>query len=281
MSIKVSIIIPVYNCQRFLKRCLDSVLKQTLKEIEIIIINDGSTDNSERIIKSYKDERIKYIYQNNKGVSTARNKGLEISKGKYVGFIDSDDWIDDDFYEKLYNSAEKYAADIAVSEIIRLHKFNKKYYLKFQNETVTNKADEKFHLCDVPEKSYVWNKIYRLDSLKYHNILFEENKIYEDVVFTPEALYKLNYLVTVPGINYYYWRHSGSLVTKRSKISESDSKYMHQKAQTFINIHNINAPEYKIEKYGLLGVSILKIKTKGIEKECRLFNIRLKNLTIK
>ena len=100
---KISVIVPVYNVEKYLARCLDSIINQTLADIEIICINDGSTDNSLEILNDYakKDSRIKIIDQTNAGLSCARNAGMQIAQGEYIGFVDSDDWIDLDFYEKL------------------------------------------------------------------------------------------------------------------------------------------------------------------------------------
>ena len=122
---KISVIIPVYNVERFLKKCLESVINQTLSDLEIICINDGSTDKSLSILNSFaqKDNRIIVINQDNQGQSCARNAGLSIATGKYIGFVDSDDWIDLDFYEKLYNTAKKYNADIAAAGIKRLRTY--------------------------------------------------------------------------------------------------------------------------------------------------------------
>lgn len=98
---KVSIIVPVYNGEKLLKRCLKSLLNQTLQDIEIICVNDGSTDNSVKIIKKYLDSRLKLINNNiNSGLSVSRNKGMEIATGEYVGFVDCDDWVDNDYFEK-------------------------------------------------------------------------------------------------------------------------------------------------------------------------------------
>ena len=121
---KVSIIVPVYNVEKYLECCLESLINQTLKDIEIICVNDGSTDNSGKILENYaaKDNRIKVIHQVNGGQAAARNNGLNAVNGKYINFIDSDDWVDLDFIEKLYDAAERNSADIAVASIIRKKK---------------------------------------------------------------------------------------------------------------------------------------------------------------
>ena len=203
---KVSIIVPVYNVEKYLKKCLDSLINQTLKDIEIICINDGSTDKSLEILEAYKnrDSRIILLNQENSGQSVARNRGIEIAKGEYLGFVDPDDWIDLDFFEKLYYSATSNDADIAVGGIIRVTGIKKKKFLNFEKETLTDNANLKFELCDVPEKSYVTNKIYKTQKLKEINLKFEEGRIFEDCIFTPQALFYLGKIVTVPNIYYYY-----------------------------------------------------------------------------
>lgn len=113
-DIKVSVIVPVYNKEPYLTDCLDSIINQTLKEIEIIIIDDGSTDGSADICKKYLvDNRVKYHYKNNEGLAAARQDGIDLSCGEYIGFIDADDWIEPDMFEKMYNSSIECGADVA------------------------------------------------------------------------------------------------------------------------------------------------------------------------
>lgn len=111
--IKVSIIVPIYNTSKYLKKCLDSIMNQSLNEIEIILVNDGSTDKSEEICHRYlKDDRVSYFYKKNEGLAAARQDGMNIARGEYIGFIDSDDWIDCDMYEVMYSTAKLYNADV-------------------------------------------------------------------------------------------------------------------------------------------------------------------------
>ena len=116
-KIIISLIIPVYNVENYLRQCLDSIINQTLKEIEIICINDGSTDSSKQILEEYalKDERIKIINQKNKGAGAARNSGIDAATGEYIGFVDSDDWVNLDAFEKLYNKITRENVDIVFS----------------------------------------------------------------------------------------------------------------------------------------------------------------------
>lgn len=274
---KVSIIVPVYNVEKFLDRCLNSLINQTLKEIEIICINDGSVDNSLQILEKFakQDDRITILNQKNSGQSTARNRGIDKASGIYLGFVDSDDWVDLNYFEKLYTAAEKYNCDMAVSGIIRLHKWNKKFHLKFEEEKVTDNTDEKFELCDVPELSYVWNKIYKRESFIQKKLQFEEGIFFEDVIMTPKILYYLGKLVTVPDTYYYYWRNPNSTVTKRTDKVKNDSIYAHNKAIEFIKEHNIDISSHEpiTKRYKFFGITILKIRQKGNKKVTSLFNI--------
>ena len=277
MSIRVSVIIPIYNTEKFLSRCLDSIINQTLEDIEIICINDGSTDNSLKILNQYakKDKRIKIVDKNNEGQATARNIGIDMAQGEFIGFVDSDDWVDLFYFENLYNCANFFSTDIAVAGIIRQNKFSKSYHLKFDKPSITDDVNLKFKLCDVPDKSYVVNKIYKTDSLKKANIKFEDGIYYEDVIFTPLALYYLKTLVTVPEIYYYYWRHNKSTVRQRNNKINQDSVYAHKKAKNFCKEHNIDISELEVKttRLKLFGLTIVKIIKKGQNKIFCLFNI--------
>lgn len=274
---KVSIIVPVYNVEKYLRKCLDSLINQTLKDIEIICINDGSTDKSLEILEEYKnrDSRIILLNQENSGQSVARNRGIEIAKGEYLGFVDPDDWIDLDYYEKLYNAASTNNTDIAVGGIIRVTGIKKKKFLNFEKETITDNTNLKFELCDVPEKSYVWNKIYKTEKLKEIGLEFEKGIFYEDCIFTPQALFFLEKMVTVPNIYYYYLRRGNSTVKQRSEKANADNVYAHKKANDFIKEHNIDisSHEPKTYRFKIFGVTIFKIRQIGKRKQYALFNI--------
>lgn len=263
---KVSIIVPVYNVEKYLRKCLDSLINQTLKDIEIICINDGSTDKSLEILEEYKnrDSRIILLNQENSGQSIARNNGIKKATGEYIGFVDPDDWVDLDYYEKLYNAASTNDTDIAVGGIIRVTGIKKKKFLNFEKETITDNTNLKFELCDVPEKSYVWNKIYKTEKLKEIGLEFEKGIFYEDCIFTPQALFFLGKMVTVPNTYYYYLRRGNSTVKQRS-----------EKANDFIKEHNIDisSHEPKTYRFKIFGVTIFKIRQIGKRKQYALFNI--------
>ena len=126
-NILVSIIVPVYNTGEYLYKCLDSIIDQNLQEIELILINDGSTDNSAEICDRYseKDKRVRVIHKKNEGVSIARNVGIRAAKGEYIGFIDSDDWIEKEMYQDMYYHAKNKEADIVMCDVCTVYDNNK------------------------------------------------------------------------------------------------------------------------------------------------------------
>ena len=153
----ISIIIPVYNVEQYLSRCIDSVINQTYKNLEIILIDDGSTDDSGEICDEYalKDNRIKVMHKQNGGVSSARNEGLDISKGNYIGFIDSDDFIEKDMYEFLYDLLTKNNCDISCCNkfIFKDNKFIASKSFPKGNVLSFNEV-----LNDSKHDFYIWNK---------------------------------------------------------------------------------------------------------------------------
>lgn len=206
MNKKVSIIIPVYNAEKYIEKCLSSVVNQTLKEIEIIVINDGSTDNSQDIINKYKEnypELIKAKTIENVGVAKARNKGLEMAEGKYVGFVDSDDYIEETMYEKLYNKAQEENADIVVSAYYKNKKDeileHKKGNLEQYNKSI--KENPNIFLDTVP---YLWNKIFKRELITQNCTSFSKLDIFEDLVFTYKLYIHANKISKVDEALYYY-----------------------------------------------------------------------------
>lgn len=279
MSLKVSIVVPVYNVENFLPDCLDSLVSQTLKEIEIICINDGSTDNSPKILEEYakKDPRIQVIHQENSGVSYTRNKGLEHVRGEYTGFVDSDDWVDLDFFEKLYKTAQKHDADIAVATIVRKYQNSKtRKKVLITEEKIYDLAASKFKITETPRKSYVFNKIYKTAKLKENNVIFPNYDYCEDIYFSIRALYYLKKLVTVPTTTYYYRVNYSSI----TRVQPSDAKLMallnsRKDLIDFICKHHIICEEkfyikYKIF-YRILGVPIMKVSVWQTYKKYYLF----------
>ena len=214
---KVSVIIPVYNAEKYLPKCLDSVVKQTLKDIEILCIDDGSVDNSGKILDKYakKDKRIRVIHKQNEGLSVTRNLGIKEAKGKYIGFIDADDWISLDFYKKLYNEAEKYDADVSITSIYRAYSATDgKNLVDIQDYMQADTLLEKFALASLPEDNYVVNKIYKTEFLRKNKLYFIPGIYFEDMRWSPPVIEKASKVVTVPGGCYFYFAHEDEIIVQ-------------------------------------------------------------------
>jgi len=187
-QIKISIIIPVYNTALYLKQCLDSIIDQTFADFECICINDGSTDSSQNILEDYskKDPRFKIISQQNTGVSEARNTGLKTAYGKYIIFVDSDDWITKNHIKVLYDTIEKYGCDVVTAEAFFYNEKTKKTYTKKLPEKFygypINSEDIKQKIMTVLDICPCWCKIYKRDFLKSKSIYFQKCPM-EDIIF--------------------------------------------------------------------------------------------------
>lgn len=222
---KISLILPVFNAEESLTKCLDSVINQTLTDIEIICVDDCSTDNSLEILENYakKDSRIIVLNQEtNQGQGAARNRGLQIASGEYVGFVDSDDWVENDYFEKLYNTAIKYNADIATANMLKHKKYYKKYNVLHKKYLLKSDIQEKIKLYSDKKQFffYVMNKIYKTSLIKNNCINFAQGQIFEDVQFSIQAIYYANLIVSVPNTTYHYVEHHNSTV----KYIDNDGK---------------------------------------------------------
>lgn len=274
MEAKISVIIPVYNVEEYLARCLDSVTGQTFRDIEIICVNDGSTDESVSIAEQYakKDRRISLINQENKGLSAARNAGMRVARGKYISFVDSDDWIDSDFFEKLYNAAESCGADAACSEIRRPHASGAApYKLKFERSQVLSSAAEKFNVLDLPMRCSVWNKIYLRSEVERQGLKFIEGMSFEDIPFTIRFIFNCKKVITVPGVIYHYWVNPKSICRDLKDKTQIDMLRARADFIKFSRENHIICDEKAYVKsktfYKFFGVPVLKIyKWETIEK---------------
>ena len=258
---EISVIVPVYNTEKFLRRCLDSLINQTFKDLEIICVNDGSADGSGDILKEYSGIRV--INQENRGLSGARNTGIQAARGRFIGFVDSDDWVDLDFFEKLYEAAVKNNADIACASIVRSRRFFEKFRINYQKEMMYTAIDDKVRAAGIPECCYVWNKIYSREVIK--DIEFKENVFYEDILWTPKVLRKANVLVTVPGVKYHYRANPKSIVKSiQSEKKQRDFYYAKRELISFFEKEKIRLDEKKKcitkEKKYFLNLLVLKVK---------------------
>lgn len=243
----ISVIIPIYNCELYIFDCLNSVVNQTLKELEIICVNDGSTDSSVDIVKKFmsKDNRIKLINQDNQGLGCARNAGIRIAKGEYVAFVDSDDFIKDIMLEEMYKRAKHDDSDVVVSNPYIYDNISHSFYpyrnmLEFYRLSCLGgfKANEK---PEVLQFIGCWDKIYRNAFLKKYNLFNPEKRIYEDFLFTYKTLVLANKISFVKDSYYFYRKFAGGSITdKESKEDEYKIDFIKnlEEGQNFLIEHN-------------------------------------------
>ena len=220
---KVSVIVPVYNTEKYLSRCIDSILAQTYTDFELILVNDGSTDNSGKICDEYaqKDKRIVVIHKENGGVSSARNKGIEKAKGEWIAFVDSDDYISETYLSDFPKNDEN---DMEICGIVS---FNGQSFIS--NQQGVKYSDKNLSLFYEDLFSYrantsPWAKIIKKEILKKNHICFDTNmRLAEDTLFILNLLNFINTIQIIPNTNYYY--NSPDNCIKKYNISIEQIKY--------------------------------------------------------
>ena len=244
-STKVSVIVPIYNVEKYLVRCLETLIHQTLQEIEIILVDDGSTDSSPKICDEYskKDSRIKVIHKQNAGLGMARNTGLDVATGEYVGFVDSDDFVDLNTYEKLYATAKKTNAEMVVCNYYSFQtNCNKVTKMNTISSSRQIKKSEMLKLaCQLVGKDprydeddigmSVWKNLYSLQFLRKNNFQFcsEREFLSEDAIFDLTVVPNMRSVQLVTEAYYYYCNNdSESLSSKfrKSRFEEYKKLYL-------------------------------------------------------
>lgn len=220
MNELVSVIVPIYNVEDYLARCVDSIIGQSYKNLEIILVDDGSTDNSRLLVDQYKekDSRIISVHKNNGGLSSARNEGLKIANGYYVCFIDSDDFISDHFIENLYTVIIVNNCDIAFCNYFSFSNENEIRYSNHISNHVYNNRKEimnNFFNKNCGYSVVAWNKLYK-KSL-FNDINYPEELIYEDEATTYKLFYKSNKIVFHDEVLYFYFQRAESITNSNLK----------------------------------------------------------------
>lgn len=278
MGVLISAIIPVYNSEEYLEECIKSLINQSLKEIEMIFINDGSRDNSLSILEKYKkiDKRIKIINQSNSGPSNARNRGLQIAKGEYISFIDSDDWIDINMYKEMYSIAQSENADIVISDMIKYYSKEDYKYVKelnlpqglYTGEIIIEKIVSKYFknsLCNS-----MADKIFKSDIIREHSICLDESLYYaEDWKFNVDFLKYTNRAYYMNKAFYYYRRNYES-----SSCKYNEDTFSHN-GITLYNNRKIYAKYFNINEFE--GAEELL----NIMKHCIIMEVSQKEVSIK
>lgn len=223
MNKLISIIIPVYKVEEYLEKCVDSVIKQTYDNLEIILVDDGSPDNCGKICDQYskKDKRVKVIHKENGGLSDARNAGIDISRGEYISFIDSDDYVEIDYIETLYNSIIKSKADLAVCA----HK------VVYSNGSVIDKATNNYYeytskealkhmLYDQDLDLSAWGKLYKRNL--FDNVRYPKGRIFEDAATTYKLIDNAKKVVVYSMSKYFYIIRKKSITTNNFTMKKMD-----------------------------------------------------------
>lgn len=226
----ISIIVPIYNVEKYLDRCINSIINQSYKNIEIILVNDGSTDNSLEICEKYKknDDRIIIINKKNGGQSEARNFGLDIAKGKYVSFVDSDDLIHIDMYKILYNAIVKNKSDIAICRYKKFNSINENSIIyessKKKKDIVIKCVNSEYALAKCLDTKEItvsaWSKLYKREI--FSELKFPCGTEMEDWAIIVDLMHKCKKVVMIPEALYYYFNRDDSTMNK--KFKESDLK---------------------------------------------------------
>lgn len=261
----ISIIVPIYNVEKYLKKCIESIINQTYKNIEIILVDDGSPDNCGIICDEYsqKDKRIIVIHKENGGLSDARNKGIDIAKGDYLTFIDSDDFVNIDYIEKLYNSIKLNNTKLAQCGISKVNENNEiieklnydENYIKTSHE-ILNELYGK-HLI---ENVVVWNKMYAKELFK--NIRFPVGKIHEDEFTTYKLIYYSKNVAIVSDSLYNYRQNNASIMGRKFNIKRLNLlEALEQRIQFFWDKNEKDLYEKSVKVY-LEQLRMYYIKTK-------------------
>ncbi len=224
----ISVVVPVFNVEKYLDHCILSVLNQTYKNLEIILVNDGSTDTCSVMCDQYAiyDSRIKVVHKFNEGLSSARNVGLEIATGKYVTFVDSDDSVTEDYIEVLYDALKKTNSQITIGDFLNVK--SEEFVIK--RDTILNESFQIFSPREAVQKMYnnplnihfvtVWGNLYQIDLFK--SLRFPFGKIHEDEFLSYKLFFSANRIVYTPNKIYNYFTRQGSVTTSPFSLNRLD-----------------------------------------------------------
>lgn len=279
MNPLISVIVPIYNVEKYLARCVDSIVNQTYKNLEIILVDDGSPDSCPQMCDDYakKDSRIKVVHKKNGGLSDARNAGMAVAKGEYISFIDSDDYVSDDFFECLLDVMNKENSDIAECSVVKFYEDNR--FDEFSDDLSVKTYDTQDAMsaliAENPFHQHVWNKLYKTELVK--DIPYAVGKLNEDEFWTYQVFGRANKVSKLNKTMYYYFQRNSSIMGVGYNIRRLDA--LEGKANRQKYIEN-NFPELstqaKIDLYGscmFAYQSVLKFMS-GADKKNALELIR-------
>lgn len=263
-KILITIIVPVYNVEKYVSHCIESILRQTYDNLQILLVDDGSTDKSGLICDEYaeKDKRITVIHKTNRGLSDARNVGLDNAKGDYICFIDADDYVRETYVDDLLISALKHKADISVClfEMGINDTFQNLYNNQF-NETILSNLEalNKLYDNELSVNMIVsWNKLYSKEL--FNKIRFPISRIHEDEFITHQLLYNANRIVIINKYDYYYFQSPNSIIRSNFKLNRLDALTAFEERIKFFENKGLNGLKNKTYvKYSYLIIQFICI----------------------
>lgn len=266
----VSIIVPIYRTEKYLKRCVDSILSQTLTDIEVILVDDDSPDNCPKMCDEYarSDSRIKVIHKRNDGISAARNAGIDAASGKYIGFVDSDDYVEPDMFECLANCSEKTGCGVAVAGFFETYQ---------GGETVERTVPDKLvRIADISEYNeliecmngcYTWNKLFRTMIIRSNRIYFQEGiQLFEDALFYLDYIKFADSIGFIGRLVYHYMRNGESIcATYQNNAFELHKMLYRKRIETANFLNKTDSTDDGIKRAFLTNITddALKICSKG------------------
>lgn len=226
---KISVIIPVYKVEKYLRRCLDSLIAQSFSDWQAICVDDGSPDSCPKILDEYaaKDARFKIIHKKNAGVSAARNDGIKNADGDYIHFLDADDWIDSDFYAHALTVAVDSGADMVVAGFVSDNKYTKA--INYKSVKLLKSMKQKLLGTYALTDSYVWRYLFKADFVRQNNLFFDTSLIaQEDTLFVLNAIEMANAIAVVPWVMYHYMFNENSALNSRDLAHHAKVKQQYK-----------------------------------------------------
>lgn len=226
--VKVSVIVPVYNVEMYVNKCIESILAQTFQDFELILVDDGSTDHSREICTEYSEKykNVMAVYNVHEGVAEARNRGLEEAAGEFITFVDSDDWVDKTYLETLYRLQEAYHADLVIScgiNVIdgkKINRRNNNCQRAFSEAEVVSRSEayRRMLICEQNASVVTWAKLYH--KKLFENVRYPKGEIYEDSKVISQIVERSDRIICTPYAGYYYLRRKGSIVHGRIQAGQ-------------------------------------------------------------
>lgn len=234
----VSVIVPIYKVEHFLPRCIDSILNQKHKDFELILVDDGSPDQCSVICDQYaqRDDRIRVIHKKNGGLSDARNAGLKIATGKFIAFVDSDDWVASDYLSSMLEVLQETESDICECGVLRTTgNTNAQSDTRDITEVYDTEAALKQLICDGVFHQYVWNKLYKRNCIE--GISFPVGKTNEDEFWTYRVFGHAHKIAKLNKVLYYYFQREGSIMSVGYNLKRLDALEAKQQRQTYVELY--------------------------------------------